>query len=118
YFDTSFRVALDVLKDAQQKISEKKKELRTVRCCFVEKSKSKHKVLESEVAKYHDPNTSFYAKAIRGEFEEVVPEILDFIGRSFALTFIDPTGWTGYDYKKVAPLLLHQPGEVMINFMY
>lgn len=43
---------------------------------------------------------------------------MKFVGRSFSLVFIDPTGWTGYPYHTIAPILRHVPGEVLINFMY
>ncbi len=37
---------------------------------------------------------------------------------SFALTFIDPTGWTGYEFDKVKSIFEHAPGEVLLNFMF
>lgn len=56
-------------------------------------------------------------KVLCREFEDVVPEIVDYVGRSFSLTFIDPTGWSGFGLRKIRPLL-KLPGEVIINFMY
>ncbi len=34
------------------------------------------------------------------------------------LVFIDPTGWTGYPFDKIAPLFDRHKCEVVINFMY
>ncbi len=39
------------------------------------------------------------------------------MGGSFSLTFIDPTGWTGFGLQKIESLLA-LPGEVIINFMF
>ncbi len=41
---------------------------------------------------------------------------MKFVGPSFSLIFIDPTGWTGYPLQKITPLLKLR-GEVLINFM-
>lgn len=35
----------------------------------------------------------------------------------FSFIFIDPTGWTGFGLKEIAPLLLEGDNEVLINFM-
>ena len=55
--------------------------------------------------------------ALPGAFEDNIPGILIEIGKMFAFCFIDPTGWT-LSMERLRPLLLHRPGEVMINFMY
>ena len=69
--------------------------------------------LEKAVATIQDIET----KILCQKFEEAVPDIVDFIGNSFSLTFIDPTGWSGIGLQKIQPLL-KLPGEVIINFMY
>jgi hypothetical protein len=54
-------------------------------------------------------------------FEDSIPKILDFVKRdgnkTFPFFFIDPTGWTGFAMKTIAPILAYKPGEVLINFM-
>lgn len=40
------------------------------------------------------------------------------MGTSFPIIFIDPTGWTGYSFTKIAPLFTSPKCEVLINFMY
>jgi hypothetical protein len=39
------------------------------------------------------------------------------IGKAFALTSIDPKGWS-FDLRRLAPLLRHRPSEVIVNFMF
>jgi hypothetical protein len=40
------------------------------------------------------------------------------VGNSFALIFIDPTGWTGYGFDAIKSLFAPRFCEVIINFMY
>lgn len=117
FSDTSFRIAIDVLKDAQSWF-EGRGEVKTIRCFLVEKDPTAYKQLKAAVSSYHDPANQLFIETQSGQFEDAVPQIVEFVGKSFSLTFIDPTGWTGYPYDKIKPLLRHRPGEVLINFMY
>ncbi len=117
YSDTSFMIALGVLKDAHQKYRDKDTP-KVIKCFFVETDAKAYQQLQAAVSKHHDPSNGFHVATFHGRFEDAVAEILGFIGRSFALVFIDPTGWTGYPYATIAPVLRHQPSEVLINFMY
>ena len=56
-------------------------------------------------------------RAINSDFESAIPEIVREIGQSFAFTFIDHTGWTGFGLKKIQPLI-EKKGEVLVNFMF
>jgi len=56
-------------------------------------------------------------KTLNGAFEALIPEVVDFVGNDFALTFIDPTGWKGFGLRQIQPLLQCR-GEVIINFMF
>jgi cytidylate kinase len=47
-------------------------------------------------AAFHKPEDGFEIQTYCGKFEDAVSEIQTFIGSSFPLIFIDPTGWTGY----------------------
>jgi three-Cys-motif partner protein len=49
---------------------------------------------------------------------DAVNEIQTFVDASFPLIFIDPTGWTGYPFDRIKPLLSRARCEVLINFMY
>jgi three-Cys-motif partner protein len=117
YSDTSFMIAISVLKDAHQKFRDKGT-AKVIKCFFVEENLKAYKQLASAVAKHHDPVNGFHIATFQGRFEDSVAEIIKYIGRSFALVFIDPTGWTGYPYHTIAPVLRHRPSEVLINFMY
>ncbi len=117
YSDTSFMIALEVLKDAQRHFADKG-ERRIIKCFFVEKEPVPYEKLCAAVLPHHDPDNDFHVATFGGQFEDAVRDVMDFIGRSFSLVFIDPTGWTGYPYDKIAPLLKHRPGEVLVNLMF
>src|SRR6185437_10182394 len=82
------------------------------------KNPTAYKQLATAVAIHHDPTNGFHIATFEGRFEDAVGDILQFIRHAFALVFIDPTGWTGYPYHTIAPVLRHRPSEVLINFMY
>lgn len=118
YSDTSFKIAIDVLKDAQKVIFEQRGVRRTVRCFFSETDPESFRQLEAAVRPFHNPAEGFEVKTFNGPFVGAVPEVQAFIGRSFPLIFIDPTGWTGYPFEKIKPLFSRPKVEVLINFMY
>ena len=68
--------------------------------------------------KHHDPASGFHVHTFHGKFEDAVDDILKVVGTSFALTFIDPTGWTGYEFDRIRRIMRHQPGEVLLNYMF
>lgn len=70
------------------------------------------------MAPFHKPTDGFEIKTYCGKFEDAVAEIQAFIGSSFPLIFIDPTGWTGYPFDKIKRLFSRPRCEVLINFMY
>jgi three-Cys-motif partner protein len=117
FSDTSFMIAINVLKDAHQKFRTKgiPKE---IRCFFVEDDHEAYIKLKAAVMAHHEPWNGFHVETFPGRFEDAVSKIRSFVGKSFALVFIDPTGWSGFPYVKIAPLLKYQHVEVLINFMY
>lgn len=115
--DTSFMIAIQVLKDAQAKVRESGKRPR-IRCFFVEENADSFAKLQAAVAPHHDPANGFFIETFNGKFENAVSQVQRMMSNSFALTFIDPTGWTGYEFAKVKPIFEHSPGEVLLNFMY
>ena len=60
--------------------------------------------MAAAVAPFDRPNAGFAIKTFHGEFVDAVEEIWKFVGPSFPLIFIDPTGWTEYPFTKIAPL--------------
>jgi three-Cys-motif partner protein len=118
FSDTSFMIALAVLKEAQRIIREQTGAKRKIRCFFSEKNADAYQQMVVAVAPFHRPNDGFEVKTFRGEFVDAVGEIRGFIGNAFPLIFIDPTGWTEYPFAKIAPLFAYSKCEVLINFMY
>lgn len=115
FADSSFMIAINVLKDAQEKIAAQRGVRPRVRCFFSEKDKAAFAQLEAAVAPYRA--TDFEIETYCGEFEAAIPRIQAFVGRSFPLIFVDPTGWTGFGFDKIKSIFANK-SEVLINFMY
>jgi len=109
--DTSFMIALKKLESVREGLGRVGRYPR-MRCLFIEKDENAYKALDKAI----QPRTN--VKALRGEFIEVIPHILEHLGGSFSIAFVDPTGWTGFGLEQITPLLKHAPGEVIINFMF
>jgi three-Cys-motif partner protein len=112
--DTSIRIALDKLNYVRNTLALHERHP-TIRAIFIEKDTVPFDALQQALEAHRG---SVQTTALPGTFEGNVPAILKAIGSRFAFCFIDPTGWTGLAMDRIAPLLRHQPGEVMINFMY
>src|SRR5207248_9845387 len=78
----------------------------------------RYEQMTAAVAPFDRPNAGFAIKTFHGEFVDAVKEIRQFVGPSFPLIFIDPTGWTKYPFTKIAPLFALSKCEALINFMY
>jgi three-Cys-motif partner protein len=118
FSDSSFMIAISVLLDAQKKILERLGYRRRIRCFFSESNADAFAQLQAAIAPFHRPEEGFEIKTYCGQFEDAVSEIQAFLGSSFPLIFIDPTGWTGYPLNKIKPLFGRPKCEVLINFMY
>jgi three-Cys-motif partner protein len=118
FADSSFMIAIAALKDAQQKIFKETKKRPKVRCFFSENNSEAFAKLQLAVQPYHRPQDGFEIKTYGGGFDSAVADIRAFVGTSFALIFIDPTGWTGYSFEKIKSLFAPRLCEVIINFMY
>ena len=92
------------------------RELR-IRCIFLEKKPEPFCRLKKFAGEQRDVTVI----PLNLEFEVAVPELVASIrsaGRGcFPFIFIDPTGWTGFSMRTIAPLLQVDPGEVLVNFM-
>lgn len=111
--DSSFMIAIKKLREVREglrKINRTPK----IRCVFVEPDPRSYPLLVQATAAV----TDIEVKTINSEFETATPEILRTVGRAFSLVFIDPTGWTGFGLRQIAPILCHEPGEVLVNFMF
>ncbi len=112
YADTSFGLAILKLRQVRNALTDQGKRF-DVRCLFIEKDPSRYAALKTETQKIPD----MAVNAEHGEFEALIPRIIEFVGKSFALVFVDPTGWTGFGLAQIRPLLILR-GEVIVNFMY
>jgi three-Cys-motif partner protein len=118
FSDSSFMIAISVLLDAQKQYRQRSGVRRQIRCFFSETDPEAFAQLKQAVAPYDKPTEGFEILTYCGKFEDAVSEIQTFIGASFPLIFIDPTGWTGYPLDKIKPLFERPKCEVLINFMY
>jgi len=118
FSDTSFMIAIKVLKDAQAKVADQSGVRRQIKCFFSEKDATAYEQMAAAVAPFSSLDEDFRIRTFRGEFVNAVDEIQSFVGQSFPLIFIDPTGWTEYPFTKIAPLFASRKCEVLINFMY
>jgi three-Cys-motif partner protein len=111
--DTSFIIAIQQLRKVRDGLAAAGKSP-NIRCLFVEKDADSFASLKAAT----DSVTDLKIRVLHGDFEELINEVLQFVGSDFSLVFIDPTGWTGFALNKIAPVLKHTPGEVLINFMF
>ena len=118
FSDSSFMIAIHVLQDAQSQILARTGKRRRIRCFFSERDPNAYALLENAVAEFHRPESGFEIRTYGGKFEDAVDTIQSFVGMSFPLIFIDPTGWTGYPFDRIKPLFARAKCEVLINFMY
>lgn len=113
--DTSFVIALHELRNARETLAKKNKDLK-IRCFFIEKDPLAYQQLKQFVEKIHDADIETFP----GEFENAIREISKFIKQggpsTFPFVFIDPTGWSGYPMRLLAPLMQFEHVELMINF--
>jgi three-Cys-motif partner protein len=118
FSDSSFMIAISVLRDAQTQLFQRTGFKRHIRCFFSESDPMAFAQLQEAVAPLHRPEDYFEIKTFAGQFEDAIPQIESFVGNAFPLVFIDPTGWTGYPFDKIKPLFARRKCEVLINFMY
>jgi three-Cys-motif partner protein len=114
FADTSIRISLDKLNYVRNALARKERHV-NVRAIFIEKDQSAFRSLETALQQHR---RAVKTSAFFGTFEGSIPAILEQVGNAFAFFFIDPRGWTGFAMNNILPILQHQPGEVMVNFMY
>ena len=109
--DTSFMIALRQLRTVRDGLRESGRNVR-VRCFFNDNNPSTCERLREAIRAVDDMEIEVSCQ----NFEDAVPEIVAYVASSFSLTFIDPSGWTGFGLKKIQPVLKLR-GEVIVNFM-
>jgi len=111
--DSSFMIAIKKLREVREGLRAINR-TPNIRCVFVEPDPKSYPLLVHATSAV----TDIEVKTINSEFETAIPEILRIVGRAFSLVFIDPTGWTGFGLRQIARILRHEPGEVLVNFMF
>ena len=113
YSDTSFGIALDAMRAAQDFQKSRGHKL-SVSVHLVEKNVKAHAKLQALKAIFPTIEIIPYL----GKFEDHFPQILNALKPSdFCFTLIDPKGLS-LDVAQLAPLLSRPRSEVVINFMY
>lgn len=118
FSDTSFARALNTLKLVQKNATGAIGFRPAIKGIFVEKHARSFEQLQAFVDEHNAPDQGIILVALGGDFENHVEQIDTLSAGSFRLTFIDPTGWTGYSFNKISPLLRGRNSETIINFMY
>jgi three-Cys-motif partner protein len=118
FADSSFMIAIAVLRDAQQRVQQQTGKRPKVRCFLVENDPKAYAQLSLAVTPFNKQQDDFEIRTHCSDFEDTISAIQQFIGRSFPLIFIDPKGWTGFAFDKIRPLFDRAKCEVAINFMY
>jgi three-Cys-motif partner protein len=116
YSDTSFGIAVKVLKEANKSLHNRGKTPH-FRALLIEEKPEPFKQLATFAARAVDKDVKVEAQ--NWDFREHTAEIVKFVVNppSFGFIFIDPTGWTPAEIGGLGPLLQIKPGEVLINFM-
>ncbi|MEQ8404805.1 MAG: three-Cys-motif partner protein TcmP [Oceanicaulis sp.] len=117
FSDTSFGIALETLDSVQRLVEARKSELPRVRLVFCEKNRASFEKLSAHCSEAAS-KTKLEVHCLNGSFEELVPELLKLTPSGFRLTFVDPTGWSGYALNSISPLFRRREDEVIVNFMY
>lgn len=112
--DTSIRIALDKLNYVRDGLAAQQC-YANIRAVFIEKDAAAFQALQAALDQHRG---AIKTTALAGAFEDNIKPLLREVGTTFSFCFIDPKGWTGFAMDHIAPILQHQPGEVMVNFMY
>lgn len=114
--DTSFSIALGVLKKCQDKIRQNGK-LLPIKAIFLEKNRSSAERLIAYASDKSTEDIEVLAKRadFLVEIESIAREIRD---DDFAFVLIDPTGYKEVSPSTLAPLLRKRGVEVLINLMW
>ena len=115
--DTSFAIAIEELRKAQQHLWQTRKKRTSLRCFFVETDNKAFEQLKG----YCEPIKDVEIQIANSEFEAAISEICCFIkqptGKKFAFILVDPKGWDGFSMTTMSSLLELPRVEVLVNFM-
>ena len=111
--DTSFSISLSLLTDVREALAAKGRFPR-MSAVFVEEKPASFKRLQEAVSQF----PRIEVLPLQGNFEDRVGQITALLSPStFVFAFLDPCGWKGIALERIAPLVSHRPGEVLVNVM-
>jgi spore photoproduct lyase len=84
-------------------------------CICIEKDPKRYEMLESSLKEFEG---KLDIEKHNGEFLDFVDTIFDKINKHPAFFFIDPEGFSGMDFDKIATILDLPYKEILINFQY
>jgi three-Cys-motif partner protein len=116
--DSSFGVAVNVLKKLRQGLGDRGRSI-NIRAVLVERRSSAFQRLK-DFADHHS-TPGFEVHAVDGSFTAKINEITKLIecsrGKTFKFVFLDPKGWKDIPMTALAPFLNNRGCEVLINLM-
>ena len=114
--DTSFGIAIDVLRKASDELQKRGKRPR-FRALLIEQDANAFSQLKDFATSTSLADVSVEAQ--NWDFTGHVGDIVRFAKgpKSFSFVFVDPKGWSLAEHKLLEPILQIEPGEVLINFM-
>jgi three-Cys-motif partner protein len=119
YADSSFGIAVDVLRRCQKGLREARGRELHMECILVEQEEEAFAHLEKFAA--DETGSNFMVRALPGEFTQQIPIIKDLIKHSgrnpFRFVFLDPKGWADIPMDKLQSLLRDRSCEVLITLM-
>lgn len=111
--DTSFSISLSLLTDVREALAARGRFPR-VKAVFVEEKAAAYTRLQEAVSRF----PRIQVLPLRGCFEDRIAEITALLTPfTFTFAFLDPCGWKGIALQRIAPLIAHRPGEVLVNVM-
>jgi three-Cys-motif partner protein len=116
YSDTSFGIAIDILRKASDELRRRGKRPR-FKALLIEQDAGVFTQLKDFATVASCAEVVVHAE--NWDFTGHVSDIVKFATgpKAFSFVFVDPWGWSLADYKLLEPILRIEPGEVLINLM-
>lgn len=115
--DTSIGISMEQMDACRKYLQEKFNRELKFRALYVEKSPESFEKLDWYLSGNPYPNVE--ARCLKGDYTELIDEIISWCGSYFTFFFVDPTGWRnvvgGVTMQKLLKL---KKSEFLINLMY
>jgi len=115
--DTSIGVSLEQMVQCQQGLKENFRREVTFRALYIEKDPVAFAKLQAFLLQ--QPYPGIEAECLKGDYTELLSDIVSWCSDQFTFFFVDPTGWQNVvGAKTMMPLLQLGKAEFLINLMY